>query len=457
MTSDLLLGIDVGTTTCKAAVVDLKGREVAHGRRPTPWRSVPTGAEFDARNLATVAAAATIDALRGAPDGIVRGVGVSSMGESGVLLDRHGAPVVNGIAWHDSRGVDEVAGIARDIGGSEFARHTGLPLATAWTIAKWAALRTERAERPKGCRWLSVGEWIVRWLGGEEVAELSLASRTGFLDIPTSGWWSAGLEWAGMPSAVMPPLVQAGTPVGTVTTIPELKGAVLTVGGHDQPCGAVGAGATAPGDTMDSCGTAEAILRGIPLPVHDETVEAATALGLTTGFHALPGEAALLGFFKAGLALKQILRLLGVDEVGRRRDDLDRSALAAPRGQWNLEIGSLNDDAMAVAGIGANASPAALWRAAMEAAARESARIIASIDSIAGGTERLIVAGGWARSGAYRAVKVGVQGSFDLPDVLEAAARGAALFGGLAAGVYPSTHAFPPPRSRVVTRSSNEA
>jgi pteridine reductase len=42
---DVLVGVDVGTTVCKAAAVGLDGVELAHGRAPTPWRAVPTGAE----------------------------------------------------------------------------------------------------------------------------------------------------------------------------------------------------------------------------------------------------------------------------------------------------------------------------------------------------------------------------------------------------------------------------
>ena len=47
----LLLGIDVGTSACKAAVVDGAGVEVAHGQAPTPWQAVPTGAELDPEAL----------------------------------------------------------------------------------------------------------------------------------------------------------------------------------------------------------------------------------------------------------------------------------------------------------------------------------------------------------------------------------------------------------------------
>ena len=48
---DLLVGIDVGTSACKAAVVDADGRELAHGRAPTPWQRLPTGAEIDPEAL----------------------------------------------------------------------------------------------------------------------------------------------------------------------------------------------------------------------------------------------------------------------------------------------------------------------------------------------------------------------------------------------------------------------
>src|SRR5258707_554863 len=42
----MLLGLDLGTTSCKAAVVTLEGKEIAHGQSPLGWTMVPTGAEI---------------------------------------------------------------------------------------------------------------------------------------------------------------------------------------------------------------------------------------------------------------------------------------------------------------------------------------------------------------------------------------------------------------------------
>ena len=60
-------------------------------------------------------------------------------------------------------------------------------------------------------RWLSVGEWVVHRLGGEQVAELSLASRTGWLDLHARGWWDEALAWSGAPPGLLPEPAPAAT------------------------------------------------------------------------------------------------------------------------------------------------------------------------------------------------------------------------------------------------------
>ena len=97
----MLLGLDLGTTSCKAAVVTFAGDEVAHGQAPLHWTAVATGAEIDPAVFVDCALAAAREALAGAPEGRIAGVGVSSMAETGVLLDRRGEPVTAAIAWHD--------------------------------------------------------------------------------------------------------------------------------------------------------------------------------------------------------------------------------------------------------------------------------------------------------------------------------------------------------------------
>ena len=112
----LLLGIDVGTTYCKALVLDAGGEELGESRERTPWTPLPTGAEIDPHALARTALAVATRALAESAPGVVAAVGIAGMAETGVLLDRRGVPVGPAIAWHDARGSDEARSIGDELG-----------------------------------------------------------------------------------------------------------------------------------------------------------------------------------------------------------------------------------------------------------------------------------------------------------------------------------------------------
>jgi sugar (pentulose or hexulose) kinase len=156
---ELLLGLDLGTTSCKASVVTPEGEEIAHGQSPLRWTTLPTGAEIASQGFVDCALAAAHEALALVPEDRIVGVGVSGMAETGVLLDRHGVPVIPSIAWHDSRGEDEAARLEDEI--PAFRGTTGLSSRALRTVAKYRWLRDNVEESARGVRWLSVGEWVV--------------------------------------------------------------------------------------------------------------------------------------------------------------------------------------------------------------------------------------------------------------------------------------------------------
>jgi sugar (pentulose or hexulose) kinase len=415
----IALGLDVGTSSVKAAALDEAGHEVAHGRVPTPWRTVPTGAELDPDALLDAALAAIAAALQEVPDEHVAAVGVAGMAETGMLIDARGRPVVPAIAWHDTRGAEEAARLAADL--PDFAERTGLPPSPLCTLAKYAWMRANWEDAARGTRWLNVAEWIVLGLGGELGAESSLASRTGFYDLHTSAPWDAALAWADAPAGLAAPHAPAGTPLGRASD-GRLRGAVLAVGGHDHIAAAVGAGAAGEGDVLDSCGTAEALLRATaPLP--PETVRRAVAEGFTAGWHALPGRHVLLGAVWAGEALQAVLDLLGIPTEAR--DELEAAALSAdPRA---LTVSGLDAASLTIAGLAPGASPAALYRATLERIGADGAAVLARMEVLAGPARRLVVTGGWSEGVAARAVKERHLGPFEHSPAIYAGCRGAAL------------------------------
>ena len=433
----------MGTSSAKAVVFTDQGEVVSEGRARTPWVTTSFGVELAAEELLDAAIEALGSALEATP-GTARAtaVGITSMGESGVVVDRDGTAVAPVIAWHDSRDRDEVESLRRDIAADTFAATTGKPLRGQWAITKHRWLLNHVPAMANAVRRFNIAEWVVRGLGGEEVTELALACRTGWFDLSRRNWWPEGLAWSGTTPDLMPPLVEAGVPVGHVTrsdTHPRLRGAVLTVVGHDHQAAAVGVGATGEGDEVDSCGTAEAIVRTIPAYLKDEQVRDLAQAGVTTDWSIQSGRWSLVAGTEAGLAMQRVLNALGVDEGSFTA--LDAAALHSPRGR--VHIDGIGTDAVHLRNIGDGVTPGELWRAVVEAATDEVSKLHNSMTDIVGEHRKITVTGGWSRSAALMAAKRRRLGTLRRSAVQEAGARGAAIYAGRAAGVLASDGIFP--------------
>ena len=181
------LGVDVGTSSTKAVVYSDAGRPVGSGRAATPWYTGPHGVEVDPLALRESAFAAIEEALarRRARSSAVSGI--TSMGETGILVDGHGAPLAPAIAWHDGRDGAEAEQLARDIDPASFTRRTGKPPTNQYALTKHRWLAAHLPASRAAVRRFNVAEWVARGLGADEVSERSLASRTGWLDLAPRG------------------------------------------------------------------------------------------------------------------------------------------------------------------------------------------------------------------------------------------------------------------------------
>ncbi len=450
--AELLVGIDIGTTMTKAAVVGTDGRELSWGRAPTPWREVPTGAEAAPEDLFGAVCQATAAALAASPPGRVVGVGVTSLAESVVQLTSQGELAGPCIVWYDRRGAEEAADAARVFGLEAFARRTGLSPAPIRTLMKLAWLARHGHCQP--ARALSIADWVVHRMGGEQRAEASLASRTGALSLAGPSWWEEGLAWAGAKPGLFPPVVSAGHASGHVALhlvqdggrdMGRLAGAALTSAGHDHLCAACGTGAIRADQVLDSCGTAEALVRTVA-PMGEEALADASAEGLEVSRHTVPGCYALLRGHQLGFVLDRVLRLLGADRP-EALSALEAAAAATGAGALRLVLGE-PFGAASIVGLQADASPAGLWNAALDAVAAGAAEVVEAMGRVAGPAEELVLSGGWARSAGLRRRKAALLPRARWPEVTEAGARGAALFGGMAAGLFQGPAEFPPPGDR---------
>ena len=425
-------GLDVGTTSSKAVVYAADGAVLGTGRAATRWASGPRGTETDAEVLWRSA----VDALNAAAEAAgtaVRAVGVTSMGESGVLTDANERPLAPVIAWHDDRDHSEVADLADKIGADAFGGIAGKPLRGQFSLTKhrWL-LRHQPSTRAATLRF-DVGGWVVRRLGGDAVLELSLAGRTGWLDVTAGDWWDDALTWSGASRELMPPLVQAGVPVGAVTSemaSPLLRGAQLTLAGHDHQAAALGARAVGPGFELDSSGTAEALVRTVSrMPSRPDAARLATA-GITTDPSIEPGHWTLLAGTEGGLAQNRALDLLGVAAHGLAQ--LDAAAEHAPAGR--VVVGGLGRDALTLGGIAGGVGPGEVWKAVVAAAADEALALHLAMDDVVGPAVRVVVTGGWRHSAEVLRAKAARFEHLEVSAVDEAGALGAATLAARATG-----------------------
>ena len=151
MPGTLFVGLDVGTTTSKAVVFTEDGDPVASGRATTPWTVTDSGAELDATALLDAAKSAIAQALADCPPGPVGGLGVASLAESGVLLDRRGESVAPIIAWHDTRDNAELESLREAVGAQNFSATTGLPMRQQWSLTKHRWLTTTSPRHVARC------------------------------------------------------------------------------------------------------------------------------------------------------------------------------------------------------------------------------------------------------------------------------------------------------------------
>lgn len=440
MSRALLLGLDVGTTRMKAVVVDETGAEIASADRPTPWEHSDGGAELEAGEVAHLVREVTGDAAAHAL--AITGerpvaLGVTGMGEAGVLTGPDDQPLAPVRAWHDRRA--DVDLVRAELGERAFHQAVGMHLDAQPSLPKLVRLRRDYPATAGATRFYSIPEWAVRSLGGRPVSELSLASRTGLLDVVSATPWDGARHLLGVD--LLNELVHAGSEAGRAgaDAPPELRGATLTVAGHDHQAAALTAGGALDGTLFDSLGTAEALLRFTAGPIDRTVVGELAAAHLTAGRTVIPGQWCINLGLSSGFVLERVAGALG--STGRSaRAELGR--LAADRLESGREPAgavevTIDGEQVRIHVLADGADPAAVWAAAVLAVAESSRDGLKRIADLVGPHRRVVAAGGWLANPAVRAVKQRQFPGLVMSDALEAGATGAAYLAGVAHGLLP--------------------
>jgi xylulokinase len=302
-----LIGVDIGSTSIKAALL-APGSGVLHvARRATETHTVRGGGAYHRPSEVLAAVnSAIVECVAQAGRRKPGAIGIASMSESGVPIDRRNQPVGEILAWYDPRPDRQAAWLERQIGAAQLFARTGLRPEPKYTLAKLLWLREQRAADFTRLRhWAGVAEMVGLDLTGELATNASLACRTLAFDVTTRTWDAELLGLASLGPDEMPVVLPLGQATGGLTEAAAMRlglpsGTPVAIAGHDHVAAAIGAGVTKPGDVLDSMGSAEAALLVTAAPVLTDEIRRG---GFSTGCHAIDGLAYVVGGLQSSGAL----------------------------------------------------------------------------------------------------------------------------------------------------------
>ncbi|MGX6447374.1 FGGY family carbohydrate kinase, partial [Patulibacter sp. S7RM1-6] len=215
MSAPLLLGIDIGTSSVKALVLDADGRVLECTRADHELHPRPGVVEAQADGWwdATVAAIGRLTVDLSA----IAAVGLSGNMSSVVLLDDAGRTLRPAPLLADPRGAEQIAALDPAL-RAEIEAAGGNALTTAMAAASLLWLRdAEPALLQGAAAWVSAKDLVRLRLTGAVATEPTDAANSCFLDVRTRAWRTDLIARAGLPPHVFPPLVDAADVAGHVT------------------------------------------------------------------------------------------------------------------------------------------------------------------------------------------------------------------------------------------------
>lgn len=254
MNEATLVGIDLGTSSVKAVVVDPRGTRLGVGSAEYPIHSPqPDRAEQEPEAWVQAAATAVRQARAQSGPRPVAAIGLSGQMHGTVLLGDNQQPLAPAVIWPDQRSRRQVQEITALVGQEQLIETTGSPVATGFMAATLRWFQREEPElwRHTRCALLPKDYLRLR-LTGELATDPSDGSGALLLDVRRRDWADELLDLLGIGRGQLPPVQPSASVAGWLreeaAALFDLPaGAPVVTGGADTACSLLGAGATTPG------------------------------------------------------------------------------------------------------------------------------------------------------------------------------------------------------------------
>lgn len=273
-----MIGVDLGTTSTKVVLFDLKGHAIATANNPYPlYQDTPDMAEEDPEEIFAETVGGLTEVMhRGnvQPDEL-GGVSFSAAMHSLILMDENDKPLTRVITWADNRAAAYATKLKQSDLGMTLFKNTGVPTHPMSPLVKLLWLSAEHPELvAQTSHFIGIKDFILFRFFGRYVQDYSLANATGLFNIHTMDWDDRALDVANVRRDQLPELVDTSYQLtglnanyAAVTGIDAKTPFIL--GASDGTLSNLGVGAIDPGVLAVTIGTSGAVRVVTDKPVVD--------------------------------------------------------------------------------------------------------------------------------------------------------------------------------------------
>ena len=446
--STYLLGVDIGTSSCKTAIFDPDGKVIAQGDSEYPVSYPEKGwAEQDPADWWNGICRATREMISesGIDPADIAGIGIDGQSWSAIALDRDGNALCPTPIWTDTRSETICRETAERLGEDKIFGLCGNPVSPCYT---WPKILWYRKNRPevfeKTEKILQSNSYIAYRMTGEITQDLSQGYGLACFDMRKGRWDDDACEALGIPQKLLPEIVNCHQVIGRLTKEAAeqtglKEGTPVVAGGLDAACGTLGAGVVKPGQTQEQGGQAG----GMSICIDQYAADPRLILG----FHVVPGQWLLQGGTTGGGGALKWLRETVCPELSFA--EMSELAEQAPAGSGGVTFLPYmagerspiwNPKACGVFfGLNFGVTRGQMIRACMEGVAYALRHNLETAEAAGAKAGILRAMGGSANSRIWTQIKADVTGcGIEVPASDTATTLGAAILAGVGTGVYQS-------------------
>jgi xylulokinase len=439
-----VLGIDLGTQSTKAVLVQRDGRTLGTHAVPVVFQRPRPGWAEQSPSVLIDSAVACVAALAARfPDVEIAAIGVAAQMGGAIGIDADFVPVTPHEMWLDTRADGDRQELLTVFGPEILAKNGIIPF-VAPRVRRW--LRLDPALGDRLAKVVAPAGYLTGRLAGMARAAEAICDRTqanlfGCFDVPKNAWDEDLAERCGLPPALLPRVADAFDIVGALSAEMSRRtglaqGIPVAAGIGDGTAGWFAGGGVRPGVCIATSGSSAHFAVTIDRFAPDPTGTLACMPS------AAPGRFYLLGFTTStGLTHRWLRQIFDATY-----EELERQARLVPPGangvfavpHFNGRVSPFEASIKgAFIGFDDKTGPGEFYRALLEASAFEleswlkTARRLAPGVALAG----VVNVGGGAQNALWTQIKADVTGlTFRTAHEEVNAARGAALAAGIAAG-----------------------